>query len=557
HAVALLRESSAKRTLGLTLVVLATAVWLLPAINSDSSIVTAPGDLRYHLEFTLDEVFAVINGRTPLVDFSTQYGSLVPYLAALPMIAFGKTLLVYAIAMATLTGIGMLAVYGVLRRVTRSTLAALLLYLPFLATSFFLLDGTLRNRSSVETYFSTFPTRYAGPFVLAWLTARQLDRRRFTFMSLWPLFTVAGLVVLNNTDFGIAGFGACLVAIVWGCADRLAYEWRRIAAALLAGLASALVLVSVLTLARAGSLPQLERLTEYARLFAVSGFGMLPIGTPVGLHLVIYVTFVGAIGLATVRALQASDDRVLTGMLAWAGIFGLGSAAYFIGRSSPDSLKWVFSSWALTLALLTVAVLRAPADSRPWRPSIAAVAVLAAFGLTICSLAQTPVPWTQLERVAAPFRPSRAAPHANPMRPPSDPDTRFFVASLADGRTRFVVKPGAPVAIMTTLGHRVADAYGVVNVSPFTGLLSTPTAEQVNKVVDALRAAGGNTIMLPHPDLEGAFDVLDARGFMPLTTSGLQPYVPGQTEFAAVPWPDGSVLIKWVDMRHLHPRALG
>jgi hypothetical protein len=130
------------------------------------------------------------------------------------------------------------------------------------------------------------------------------------------------------------------------------------------------------------------------------------------------------------------------------------------------------------------------------------------------------------------------------------------VAGVADGRTRFVVKRGAPVAIMTTLGHRVADAYGVVNVSPFTGLLSTPTTEQVNKVVDALRTAGGNTIMMPHPDLEGAFDVLAARGFMPLTAAGLRPYIAGQTNFAAAPWPDGSVLVKWVDMRHLHPRAL-
>lgn len=552
----LLRESGAKNVAGLAAAVLVTVVWLLPAINSDSSIGMAPGDLQYHLEFALDEAFAVLNGRTPLVDFSTQYGSLVPYMAALAMVAFGKTLLVYTIAMATLTGVGMLAICGVLRRVTRSTLAALLLYLPFLATSFFLLDGTLANRSSVGTYFSMFPTRYAGPFVLAWLTARQLGRRKLTFVGLWPLFTAAGLVVLNNTDFGIVAFGACLIALMCGSADRLGREWWRVAAALLAGLATALVLVSVLTLVRAGSLPQLGRMTEYTKLFAVDGFGMLPLGTPVGLHLVVYVTYAAAIGLATVRTLQGSDDRALTGMLAWAGTFGFGSAAYFIGRSSPDTLKFLFSPWALTLALLTVAVLRSPTDGRSWRPSIPAVAVLAALGLTICSLAQTPVPWTQLERVEAPFKPSRSRPNANPLQPPTDANTRFFAASVANGRTRLVVKPGAPVAIMTTLGHRVADAYGVVNVSPFTGLLSTPTVEQVNAVIDALRAAGGNTIMLPHPDIEGAFDVLAARGFMPLTTDGLRRYVAGQTELMSVPWPDGSLLVKWVDMRYLHPRAL-
>jgi hypothetical protein len=556
NAAALLRESDAKKLVGLALALLATAVWVLPAINSDRSIGMAPGDLQYHLEFTFDEAFAVLNGRTPLVDFSPQYGSLVPYLVALPMVVLGKTLLAYTIAMATLTGIGMLAVYGVLRRVTSSALAALLLYLPFLATSFFLLDGTLANRSSVGTYFSTFPTRYVGPFVLAWLTARQLGRRESGFRSLWLLLTCAGLVLLNNTDFGVAALGACLAALVVGSGERLGAEWRRITAALVAGMATALVLVSALTIVRAGSLPQLDRMAEYARLFAVGGFGMQPLATPVGLHLVVYVTYMAAIGLAAVRALQRAGDRVLTGMLAWAGIFGLGSATYFIGRSAPDTLKWLFSSWALTIALLTVAVVRASADSRPWRPSVAALAVLAGLGTTICSLAQTPVPWTQVARVEAPFTPSSTRPHANPLQPPANAATRSFVAGLADGRTRFVVKHGAPVAIMTTLGHRVADAYGVVNVSPFTGLLSTPTEERVNAVIDALRAAGGNTILLPHPDLEGAFDVLAARGFMPLTTDGLRPYVAGQTELVGAPWPDGSVLVKWVDMRHLHPRAL-
>ncbi len=557
HAAALLRESRAKKAAGLAAAVLATVVWVLPAINTDASIAAAPASLQYHLEFSLDEAFAVLNGLTPLVDFSSQYGSLVPYIAALPMVVFGETLLTYTIAMATLTAVGMLAVCGVLRRVTRSTLAALLLYLPFLATSFFLLEGTLANRSSVGTFFSTFPTRYAGPFVLAWLTARQLGRRELTFTSLWPLFTVAGLVVLNNTDYGIPAVGACLVALAWGSADRLRTEWRRIAAALGAGLVTALVLVSALTLVRAGSLPQLGRLVEYPRLFALTGFGMQPIAEPVGLHLVVYVTYVAAIGLATVRALRGAGDRVLTGMLAWAGIFGLGSAAYFIGRSAPDTLKWVFSPWALTLSLLTVAVLRAPAGGRSWRPTVAAAAVLLGLGLTICSLAQTPVPWTQLERAAAPYRRSGLRPHPNPMEPPTDARTRSFVAGIADGETRFVVRRGAPVAILTTIGHRVADAYGVVNVSPYTGLLSAPTAERLNAVVDALRAAGGNTIVMAHPGNEGAYDVLAERDFAVLTNDGLRPYVAGQTTPAGVPWPDGRYVIKWVDMRHLHPRALG
>ena len=33
-------------------------------------------------QFTLDETYAILNGRTPLADFTAQYGSLWPYLPA-------------------------------------------------------------------------------------------------------------------------------------------------------------------------------------------------------------------------------------------------------------------------------------------------------------------------------------------------------------------------------------------------------------------------------------------------------------------------------------------
>ena len=42
-----------------------------------------------------------------------------------------------------------------------------------------------------------------------------------------------------------------------------------------AGVATALALVSLLTLVRAGALPQLGRLTSYARLYAIGGFAQM------------------------------------------------------------------------------------------------------------------------------------------------------------------------------------------------------------------------------------------------------------------------------------------
>jgi 4-amino-4-deoxy-L-arabinose transferase-like glycosyltransferase len=62
------------------LAVLATALWLLPALNSDHSVASAPFLLVHHFEFSFDETMAVLDGRSPLVDMAT-HGALVPYLS--------------------------------------------------------------------------------------------------------------------------------------------------------------------------------------------------------------------------------------------------------------------------------------------------------------------------------------------------------------------------------------------------------------------------------------------------------------------------------------------
>jgi len=285
---------------------------------------------------------------------------------------------------------------------------------------------------------------------------------------------------------------------------------------------------------------------------------MLPVPGLLGMHMAIYLTYVATIGVATVRALRGETDRLLTGMLAWIGIFGLGSASYYVGRSHPVALKSLFSVWALALALLTVVVVRELAAHPRRRVSIAAVAVLFGFGIAACSLAQAPAPWSQLERFSAPYTPNEESDNGpHPLVPSTDPRTRRFVATLADGPHRFVYKRGAPIAILLRTGHRVADAYGVRNISPYTGLESTVTEQRVERVLDILQREGGNTVILPDPVDIGIFRVLERRGFRLVTHHGLARYDPRipHSDAVILLWPYDYV-IKWVDMRHLHPRAL-
>lgn len=553
-------ESRRRRMLVGTLAIAATVIWMLHAVHTDAEIGNATEDVRYHLGFTLDETFAVLNGRTPLVNFTAQYSSLWPFVVAVPLTAFGKTVFAFTVVACTITTVALLAVYGVLRRAARSATAALLLYLPFLATSLFMIEGPLQNRSSIGSYYATFPLRYALPYFVAWLTARQMERERESLMAMWALFTVAGMGVLSNVEFGIAALGGSIAALVWtsprgGVRRRL--QMLGLGAA--CGLTTAFALVSAVTLARTGALPDPSRLVEFARTYA-NGYSMMPIPGVLGVHLLIYLTCVAAIVVATVRQLRMARNRTLTGMLVWAGVFGMGAGLYWVGRSHPVALEQEFSAWALALALLTVVAVRQLATMQMRRTAGGALIVLFGFGVMACSLAQTPTPWEQIERLSAVFIPSRNAPYVNPLMPPRDPAARRFVASLADGRSHFVMRRSAPVAILLTTGHRVADAYGVRNVSPYTGYQSMHTVEAVNRVVDVLRRAGGNTLILPAETGPGMLEVFQAQGFEMATPRGLRPAMPSSDSTlkaaSAVSWSGGTAILKLVDTRHLHPRAL-
>ncbi len=497
-----LRETDRRRLLAALAAIALTVVWLLHAVNTDSSIMGTSSHEWGPAQFTLDETYAVLDGRTPLADFTAQYGSLWPYVTAAALAVLGTTFLVFSLAMCAITAVALLAVYALLRQIVRNGVAALALYLPFLATSLFMVGGTTTSRYTFGDYFGVFPLRYAGPFLLAWLLVRRLDGARPR--GAWVLGLAAGLVVLNNVEFGLAALAATVAALVWTAQDRGVRALARLAGQLALGLLAACALLAVLTLARAGELPQLGRLTDYGRLYSIGGFGLLKLHRLLGLHLVLYATFAGAIALATVRALERAPNRALTGMLVWTGVFGLGAGAYFMGRTHPELLVALFPAWALTLALLTVDVV---ARVRR-RPGLGSVLVLAGMALTVCSLAQLPAPWTQLRRIG---EPTPAAPLIEGEAPLPTYDGAF----LPDPATRafFAPRPGAKVAILLTTGHEIAYRFGVVDVARYTGLYSMPNRERLRTVVDDLRRAGGDTLFLPQAE-QGVYDALGAWGFV-------------------------------------------
>lgn len=469
--LAALREPRALRFACLALAAALTATWLLPALNTEATIGNPPGnDL---LPWDMSETFAILDGRTPLADFHAQYSQLWPYLAALVLALLGSTIGVWTVTMATISGLALLAVYATFRRIVRSSWLALALYLPFLATGFFPLTDPAGNGYSTAGIFSAWPLRYAGPYLLAWLTARHCDgaapRRT------WLLFTAAGLVAINNPEFGLGALAGSAVAVACVRRPRSLRAGAGLLGAIAGGVALALAAVSLLTLVRAGVLPHFPYVLEFPRLYGVDGWFIGPM-KPLGLHLAMYATFAATLAMAVVRAVRGGAEPVLTGMLAWSGPFGLAAGSYYAGASNPLTLVTLFSAWFFALALLTVATVRALATEGR-RPTLPQLAVLFGFGLAVCSIPGVPAPWQQIQRL-------------------SRDGTPVYEQRELRGAIATAVEPGEKVAIVLQLGHRIAYDLGVTNVAPYSGPAAMPTKAQLRRTIEAMRAEGARKVFL-------------------------------------------------------------
>ena len=439
------------------------SVWLLEALETDGLV-----EQRGLMTWTLNDVFAVLNGHDSLVDYHAIYAKLLPYPTALVLLAFGTTGFVYTLFMTVLSVLALLAVYAVLRRVARSSLYALLLFAPFVALS---------DWRHTMIMAEMWPTRYGGAFLLAWLTARQLDDRRPRH-AFW-LFLVAGLVLINDLEFGIAALLASVAALLCARRPRSVRAAAPLLAALAGGMAAALAATSVLTLARAGSLPHLGLLLEWPRVFTDLGWFSLPMPA-IGLHLAIYATLAGALVVAAVRVARRADDVLLTSMLAWAGVFGLVAAGYYAGRSDESKLAAMFAAWAFALALLTILCVRA-LSARRWRaPTVPELLVLFGFGLAVSLLGQLVSPRLLIDRLRAPVPPLQYRPAAEQ-----------FIA-------RHVVR-GEQVAILIPEGFRLAYDLGIDDVAPYPNANAIVTWRQLQTLIDVLARRRVRELFVPIP----------------------------------------------------------
>ncbi len=404
------------------------------------------------------------------------------------MAVLGRTGLVYTLATTLMSFLALLGVYAVLRRIVRSSLPALGLFVPFLAL------GDVRH---TMTLTGTWPMRYGGAYLMAWLAARHLDGARPR--RAWTLSLIGGLVAINDLEFGMAALLATVAALACARPPRSARAALRMAGELAAGALGAVAIVVAGTLARAGVLPNPALLLEWPRIFSRLGWFTLPMPIA-GLHLAIYATFAAAIAAATVRLLRGARDVLLTSMLAWSGVFGLLAGVYYVGRSDTVKLVSMFSAWGFALALLTIATVRALAAQGWRRPSLAQLLVLFGFALAICSIARAPSPVLQVRRLTA--------------RLPS-PVYRQYAERFVRANTR----PGERVAILLPMSYRIAYELGLDDVSPYGTQEALVTRWQIQTLVDQMHREHAHALFLKEGRISAPqLELLGREGFRTVAT---------------------------------------
>jgi hypothetical protein len=487
------RERPALRAACLGIAIVFPAVWLIDVVSTDALY----EDIGM-LNWIPSGAYAVLDGRTTLVDAHILYSKLLPYPTALVLATFGTTTLVFTLFMAVLNLAALLAVYAIFRRIVGSAFA-LALFLPFVALS----DTGYWMRLA-----SIWPMRYGGAYVLAWLTARHIDGRRPRHA--WILFFGAGLVAIDDLDFGLGALLASLAALLCGRPPRSARDVWRLAGTVAGGVLGAVAAVTAFTLARAGKPPSLDVLLEWPRIFTDLGLISLPLPRA-SLHLALYATLVAAIAVAAVRLARGARDVLLTSMLAWSGVFGLIAANYYVARPDDIKLYAMFSAWGFAIALLTIVCVRA-LTARDWRaPTPAELLVLFAFALSICTIGRIHSPQPHIAQLGR--------------------SGHSTYRKLAEPFVARHTHRGEKVAIMMAESYRIAYDLGLDNISPYESENAVVTKRQMGTLIDTIEREGVTTLFTPIPGTnpvgdseasprqlqvfhEAGFTVVDSTGTM-------------------------------------------
>ncbi|MGX1305309.1 hypothetical protein AB7M35_000029 [Amorphus suaedae] len=295
-----------------------------------------------HYEAVVYSLVQISGGRTCLIDIQPQYGCYPEFIS--PIIqTFGATPLVITVSFGALFVVSASLILDASRRIITSpaALAALAVWLLFLS-------AMILFYGSPDPYFAYYPLRVIFPAIAFWLFVR-IDADTISPLRICALGAFSAVAMFWNLDSGVAvTLGMAAMVFLGGFtggkwARPLQRLRTRLAPTLLffAAVGVGLLLAGFYLLLKSGIEPTLTSLLRYQRLFALSGFAMIPLSGPSEYWVLVMTTFLLVFFVAASAAFKGTErDRALEAAAVLA-FMGVGLMLYYFGRSHVFVLRLV------------------------------------------------------------------------------------------------------------------------------------------------------------------------------------------------------------------------
>lgn len=298
--------------------------------------------ISHHYEPILAAVNQVVHGKTILVDTTSLYGVLYPYVAAAVFTWCPLTVFSLSLFFSMLAWVSLFFIYlAFCERTGYGSIYALLFFLavvgfmhPMYLT--LLMMGQLKGLL-IGTYYQYLPLRVLWGSFFIWYASYYL--RHANRIPAWVGYMLAGISVLWNPDTGLvilAAWAGMLVLRSAAMLDALRFKsmakivGRHIGAVILT-LGAAITAYSLFAWFRCGNWPDWSRFFSYQNVYYRYGYHMLPM-QPMEFWQPIILMY-GVAFFYGIRRLLRRDNPANACWYCYAALFGLGIFSYYQGRS--------------------------------------------------------------------------------------------------------------------------------------------------------------------------------------------------------------------------------
>lgn len=437
-----LRIQSAR--IGFWLLFPAAAVLILSQRVWTTGSLVYSGPISSHYEAVTSSIVRIASGSTCLAEVLPQYGCYGEFLAPLLQI-FGSTITVLTVIFAILLIAAVWASMAFSAAIVKHPVVLLGCSLCLVMAAGFNL-----RYDRIDPVLQYFPLRFLFP-VLSLLLAMWFQRRASSRKA-FVLGIAGGAGLAWNLESGVAvtiSLGAFVTignftAHPWRTRAGIAASLRQVLAYSFGVTAFVGTFVVYLVLKADGPV-DLRNLIVFQQVFAMTGFGMIPIPAFPAYWTIHAALLFGTLFLAAVAASRPAENRdPALELAAFLAVLGIGLSAYYIGRSHVLVLRLVMWPSILLFFFLLDRTMTAAQGRLARTASAAAVTLAAVVPAAFFALAMPSVAGNMLR--------ARAAPE-EARRPVTD-DIAFI---------RSKTSPGEPVGIVAVdqgvlYGHTATTA---------------------------------------------------------------------------------------------------